>query len=200
MAMPHAKGQSGFSLIELVVASAIGLVALSVVGSVYVKGQQFASSRSQQLMLVQDMNDTLRMLKHDIQRAGYQVGANSSFVISGATKTIHLSQLSGGVATCLSYGYADGTEQHYRSYYLSGDMLRVFSTKSSVMDTSGACTHGHAALDDRQLKVTHFSVEESQLSGPSVASQFLTINLAVATRDDTLSAARSTQVKIRNWN
>ncbi|MGF1699594.1 prepilin-type N-terminal cleavage/methylation domain-containing protein [Photobacterium makurazakiensis] len=198
--MLRVKSQNGFSLVEVAVASTIGLIALAVVGSVFIKGQQFASARSKQLMLVQDMNDVLRMLKHDIQRAGYQAGSGSSLVISGATKTIHLSQPSGGVATCLSYGFDDGTDQHYRSYYLSDEMLNVFSTKSSVIDTSQVCMNGHAAIDNRQLKVSDFSITETELIGSSAVSQYLLINLQVETLDGALSAAKSTQVKIRNWN
>ncbi|MGF1681023.1 PilW family protein [Photobacterium minamisatsumaniensis] len=198
--MQHANYQKGFSLVELAVASAIGLIALVVIGSVFIKGQQFASVRGQQLMLAQDMNDVLRMLKRDIQRAGFKEGGGASFVISGATNTIHLSQISGVNATCISYGYDDGSDKHFRTYYLSDDMLKVFSTKSSIMDTSHACTRGHASLDERQLKVTNFSVSEIELVGSSAVSQYLMINLQVETLDGALSAAKSTQVKIRNWN
>ncbi|MGF1761083.1 prepilin-type N-terminal cleavage/methylation domain-containing protein [Photobacterium sagamiensis] len=200
MVIHNVRNCNGFSLIELLVASAIGLLSLAVVGSVFITGYSFAAQRSLQLMLAQDANDVLRMLKEDVLRAGYVSGASSTFVLSGATKTIYLNSPSAGNPTCIAYGYDDGTDQHYRSYYLDGQTLRVWSTKSSVLTTTGACAGGQSTLNEKQIKVTKFEVLESVLSSAAASSQYLTINLEVATLDDAISSAKSVQVKTRNWN
>ncbi|MCW8331977.1 prepilin-type N-terminal cleavage/methylation domain-containing protein [Photobacterium sp. SDRW27] len=200
MVIHNVRNINGFSLIELLIASAIGLLALAVVGSVFINGYSFASQRSLQLMLAQDTNDVLRMIKEDILRAGFASGASSSFIISGATKTIYLNSPSAGNPTCIAYGYDDGTNQHYRSYYRDNQTLRLRSTKSSVLTTAGACMGGQSTLNENQIKVTKFEVLESVLSSAKATSQYLTINLEVATLDDSVSSAKSVQVKTRNWN
>ncbi len=64
----------------------IGLIAIGIVGSLFLHGNKLAAERSKQLMLAQDMNDALRMLKEDVLRAGYNEGNSSSFIVSGASK------------------------------------------------------------------------------------------------------------------
>lgn len=200
MVMSYVRNAMGFSLIELLVASAIGLTLLMTVSSVFITGYTFVAQRSLQLMLAQDANDVLRMMKEDVHRAGYVSGASSSFVLSGTMKTIYLNSPSAGKPTCIAYGYDDGENEHYRSYYLDNQTLRVFSTKSSVLTAAGACKGGQSALNEKQIKVTKFEVDEKVLSSTAVTSQYLTINLGVSTLDDSISAAKSVQVKIRNWN
>ncbi|MGF1889874.1 prepilin-type N-terminal cleavage/methylation domain-containing protein [Photobacterium profundum] len=199
MVIRNVRSCNGFSLIELLVASAIGLLSLTVIGSVFMNGYSFASQRTLQLMLAQDTNDVLRMMKEDIQRAGYKAGASSTFVLSGATKTIYLKSTSLGNPTCIIYGYDDGTDQHFRTYYRDDNKLRAFSTKSSVLTAADACAYGQSTLNEKQIKVTKFEVLESVLSSATTTSQYLTINLEVATLDDSISSAKSVQVKTRNW-
>jgi len=200
MAIHNVRNCNGFSLIELLVASTIGLISLAVVGSVFITGYSFAATRSLQLMLAQDVNDALKMMKEDIQRAGYVSGGTSSFIISGATKTIYLKPVSGGASTCIMYGYDDGVDKHFRTYFSENNRLNIYSTKSSVLNTSNACKKGQSILNEKQIKVTKFEVLESVLSSTAASSQYLTINLEVATLDNAISSAKSVQVKTRNWN
>ncbi|MGF1738101.1 prepilin-type N-terminal cleavage/methylation domain-containing protein [Photobacterium satsumensis] len=189
----------GFSLVELLVATAISLLVLASVTSVFISGFNSASQRSLQLMLAQDTNDALRMIKDDILRAGFASGASSTFVISGATKTVYLDSPVAGKSSCIGYGYNDGSEKHYRSYYLKDKKLNVFMTKSSVIDISGTCKNGHSILDYTQLKVTKFEIAEKILNAGTATSQLLTIQLDVSTLDDEFSLSKNVKVKTRNW-
>lgn len=200
MTIRHAHNK-GFSLIELLVASAVGLTLLAVVGSVFINGYTFALTRSLQLMLAQDVNDALKMMKEDIQRAGYVSGGTSSFLVGGATKTVYLKPVSAGNPTiCMMYGYNDGSDTHFKTYYSENNRLNIYATASSILTTADACKKGQSLLNENQMKVTHFEVIEKTLSSSSTTSQYFTINLAVSTLDDTLSTAKSVQVKVRNWN
>ena len=190
----------GYSLVEMLIASSIGLLVLAVVTTVFLPGFSMLSQRSLQLMLAQDTNDALRMMKEDLLRAGFASGASSSFVISGATKIVHLDSPIAGKATCIGYGFDDGMEQHYRSYYLKDNKLNVFMTKSSQMTVAGTCKNGHSVLDSALLKVTRFEVVEKVLSAGSSTSQYLTINLDVGTLDGAVSVTKRVTVKTRNWN
>lgn len=97
------KRQKGITIIEMLVASAAGIMAISLVGSLYISVQNHASDRSQLLLLNQALATTARRLQNDMIRAGYNGEESQSYVPSGATDTIYLSQ-SGAVA---QYAYRD---------------------------------------------------------------------------------------------
>ena len=196
---PAPKAELGFSLIELLAATAISLMVLAAVTSVFISGFNRSSQRALQLMLAQDTNDALRMIKGDILRAGFVSGSSSTFIISGASKTVYLDTPVAGVSTCMAYGYNDGSDEHYRSYYLKDNRLNVFMTKSSVIGTSKACKNGHSVLDYTQMKVTKFLITEKLIASGTASSQLLTIQLDVSTLEDEFSVSKIAKVKTRNW-
>ncbi len=208
------KKNKGFSLIELIIASSIGLLAIGIVGSVFLSGYNTANKRSLELMLQQDVNDVLYLIKQDIVRAGYNSDSDSSYIISGASNIVTLwdttssSSLSTD-ADCITYAYHDGNKQYLNSIYTksgknssghSVKILRYYSTTSSGVDITQKCKDGESALDQNMINVTYFSVNESILSSSSATSRLLTINLAASLeKNSSISTAKSVQVKIRNW-
>ena len=208
MAIKNATKNKGFSLIELLIASSVGFIAIGVVGSVFLSGYKSANQRSLELLLQQDVNDALSLLKQDILRAGYQSGASSSYIISGATDIVTLSLLSSG-EQCISYAYHDGTVQHLRSFYsqfgkdsstASVKTLNFYTTTSAGVNISGTCKNGQSALDQNQIEVKEFSIVERALSSASATSKLLTIKLAASLRTNpSISTAKSIQIKTRNW-
>ncbi|WP_235860600.1 PilW family protein [Photobacterium phosphoreum] len=208
MAIKNATKNKGFSLIELLIASSVGLIAIGVVGSVFLSGYKSANQRSLELLLQQDVNDALSLLKQDILRAGYQSGASSSYIISGASNIVTLSTLGSG-DQCISYAYYDGTVQHLRSFYskdivysssISVKNIKLYSTTVDGKNMSDVCKNGHSILDQNQIEVKEFSIVERALSSASATSKLLTIKLAASLRTNpSISTAKSIQIKIRNW-
>ncbi|ELI6450139.1 prepilin-type N-terminal cleavage/methylation domain-containing protein [Photobacterium damselae] len=197
--MKNAIKNNGFSLIELLIASSIGLIAIGVVGSVFLSGYKSASQRSLELLLQQDVNDALSLIKQDILRAGYQSGASSSYIVSGATGIITLSP-SISNATCITYAYHDGVKQYYRSFYLNKvQVLKLYSTTSSGVNILNACDNGQSVLDQNQIEVKEFSIVEQSLSSASATSKLLTIKLAAKIKSSAVSTTKSIQIKTRNW-
>ena len=92
--------QRGTLLIELMVASVIGIFAISIMGSVFITGQRIAKDKGIELLLLQNLTSTMQVMKEDIQRAGYDGSNGYSIKLSGATDTI---QVSGGVAVGFIY-------------------------------------------------------------------------------------------------
>jgi len=92
--------QQGTSLIELMVASVIGVFAISIIGSVFITGQRIAKDKGIELLLLQNLTSTMQVMKEDIQRAGYDGSNGYSIKLSGASNTI---QVSGGVAVGFVY-------------------------------------------------------------------------------------------------
>ncbi|MDF4583509.1 pilus assembly protein PilW, partial [Vibrio parahaemolyticus] len=81
--------QKGASLIEFMIASVLGLISLATVGSIYVSGQRVIMERSKELMLLQNSESVVQMLKSDIQRAGFDGNDGHSIKISGSANTIY---------------------------------------------------------------------------------------------------------------
>ncbi|HIF9161976.1 TPA: PilW family protein [Photobacterium damselae] len=188
----------GFSLLELLISMSIGLIAIGIVGSLFLHGNKLSAERSKQLMLAQDMNDALRMLKEDVLRAGYNEGNGSSFIVSGASKIVTLSP-SSGTTTCLTYGFHDGSKDYFRSYYIENNKLKIYSTSVSGTTLANGCSGGSSMLDENQLKVDLFEVVEIPLLTTNVTSQLLNIKLKVSTIDDAKNMTKDIDVKIRNW-
>ncbi len=99
--------QKGASLVEFMIASSLGLIALAIVGSLYISGQKVAMERSKELMLLQNTGSVLAMLRNDIQRAGFNESGSDSVKISGATDTIYTLDTPG--MGLIAYAYQVGT-------------------------------------------------------------------------------------------
>lgn len=202
--MRYVHKLKGFSLVELLVASSIGLIALSMAVSVFLQGNKFAAQRSLELMLNQDMNDALRMMKEDILRAGFSSGATSSFIISGAEKVVYTKAKAGADLDCLTFAYDDGTQKNYRSYYFEDNKLKHYATTnpdvSLVLGVNRACSYGQSMLHDKQIRVVDFHILESRLSSASATSQMLTLVLEAELPGNGASVIQTVTVKARNWN
>jgi type IV pilus assembly protein PilW len=57
--------QQGTSLVELLIASGLSLMAIISIGSIYVTAQKSSTQRSFDLLVMQSMSDTLKYIKED---------------------------------------------------------------------------------------------------------------------------------------
>ncbi|MGF1688813.1 prepilin-type N-terminal cleavage/methylation domain-containing protein [Photobacterium japonica] len=196
--------QRGFSLIELLVASSVGLIVLATVGSVFVSGQKFASDRAKQLMLAQDMNDAIRFIKTDVQRAGYNADNTGSLVLSGALSTISAN------AGSLSYVYEDENSKwrivkfRQNPNNLQSLQMCVDTVSKGVpaMPIDASCSDSGVVeqlLDLSHINVTGFTVTPTVLATPSATSTLLTITLSASLKNSNYSKTVSTTIKARNW-
>lgn len=83
--------QTGLSLIELLVASSISLIAIATVGSIYITGNKIAMARTSQLLIKQDVNDTLKHITDEMRRAGYTSVLDEPVTLSGAASIVETS-------------------------------------------------------------------------------------------------------------
>ncbi|KJF95029.1 pilus assembly protein PilW [Photobacterium angustum] len=194
--MNNAKG---FSLIELLISSAVGLLAIGIVGSVFLSGHNAANKRSLELMLQQDVNDALRSIKEDVLRAGYVSGGSSSLKISGASETVYINPSN----NCLAYTYQDktGTQKYYSIYYKDENKI-VYKELSSAIDTTTACSvsYANSLIYEKIIKVIDFNISSKVVSSSSATSQYITMTLKAEVKNNTLiNTEKFTNVKVRNW-
>lgn len=199
------KFQKGVSLIELMIASTIGIIALMAVGSVFLSGQKLALERSQRLLVLQSINDALRYIKEDAQRAGYSNNSGQSFILSGASSVIETTP------TSLAYGYQvglSGATPLYTqlTFYFDqvNEELDFCKQLTSAVQVLATCSPYNmnigpfSLLDNNRLKVHSFTVDRNAL-GSAVSSAFITLSITASLLDDSHQQTMSTQIKQRNW-
>jgi len=105
------RSQHGFTLIELMVSLAIGLLITSGVLSFYISSMQAHRENLEMSMLNQELNAMLHLIDHDIRRAGFWAGvpgtddlATNPFMAS--PNDVVISEKSGETAgSCVIYSY-----------------------------------------------------------------------------------------------
>lgn len=191
------SANQGFSLIELLIASSVGLIAIGVVGSVFLSGHQAANKRSLELLLQQDVNDAFRLIKEDVLRAGYVSGGASSLKLSGAINVVYVNTAN----NCLAYAYDSPDGRRYNELMYKDKKL-VYRVSSAIKTIATACnpTDAYSLIYDKQISVNQFDIENNAISSASATSQLIKITLAAHLKnDDSVSTAKSIQIKTRNW-
>ncbi|MCW8346106.1 hypothetical protein MD535_08820 [Vibrio sp. ZSDZ65] len=174
--------ERGGSLVEMLVASTIGIVAIGSIGSVYLMVQQHTSERAQTMLLSQALATTARRLQNDLIRAGYsELGSSST--PSGAANTIYINS----DGSQIQYAYWDdhrGDSGEYENtswrYSQSSQSLRICRKRAVVIFDinyfSGSnCT---SLLEDDLIAVTSFSVEAFNVSSSSISKQYIHLSMA----------------------
>lgn len=199
--------QRGMSLIELLVASSLGLIILASVGSVFLSGHNMAAERTKQLMLAQDVNDAIRIMKNDIQRAGYNSDNSGSLTLSGASSTIIVSPAKDSI----SYVYEDEDAKwrivKFRFKSASPNNViqmcvdAVTPSVGGVTKSDADCNGSVSSLmDQAYIDVTNFTVVPTVLSTSSATSSIVDIRLSATLKNTSYTKTVSTQIKTRNWN
>ena len=199
------SANKGFSLIELLIASSVGLIAIGVVGSVFLSGYQAANKRSLELLLQQDVNDAFRLIKEDVLRAGYVSSGGETLRLllpNGVSKanTVYVS----AAINCLAYAYDTPNGRKYNEVmYNKQDKKLVYRSSKDEIRTDTACVikGGYSLLYEKQILVSDFKIIEKEISSASATSQLIKITLAAHLKhDDSVSTAKSIQIKARNWH
>ncbi|ELP5728356.1 pilus assembly protein PilW [Vibrio vulnificus] len=195
MALKSVK-QLGSSLVEFMIASLLGGIALTIVGTVFMSNQKSAAQRSKEIMLLQQMTSVMQQLKEDVQRAGFDGIATNSMMLSGSTSVLYQQ------SNAIGYVYRKTSSQASSTIYrLHDDMLEYCQHDSALPRTVVTAATGCSDLfDPKQIKVTQFDISKKSLSGASVESAFVTISMAAQLKNDSsVSHTMSLKVQQRNW-
>ena len=194
--------QRGTSLIELMVASVIGIFAISIMGSVFIAGQRTAKDKGIELLLLQNLTSTMQVMKEDIQRAGYDGSNGYSIKLSGATDTI---QVSGGVAVGFVYfreGSSASKDHRHIVYRKNGTRLQICEKGTLVGEdllSFNEVTGCYSLFDDSLIEVDAFSVDAHLLEQNSIKTTLTDINITASIPTAGVTKSVSVSVKQRNW-
>ncbi|MFA0552664.1 PilW family protein [Vibrio lentus] len=196
--------QQGTSLIELMVASVIGVFAISIIGSVFITGQRIAKDKGIELLLLQNLTSTMQVMKEDIQRAGYDGSNGYSIKLSGASHTI---QVSSGVAVGFVYFRDDLATEKYRNivYIKDGAELNICDAGKERVEelmtfnevTDQRC---YSLFDENIIDVDEFNItSQVLLEQNSIKSTLTNISITASIPTAGVSKSVSVSIKQRNW-
>ncbi|MGF1711145.1 pilus assembly protein PilW [Vibrio kagoshimensis] len=191
------SGQLGATLVEFMISSILGIVVIGSVGSVFISGQNIASERSKELLLLQQVSGALQYFKEDIQRAGYDGGAGVSLKLSGSTDTLYISPDSKTVA----YAYAHQSEIRNVAFVFDSGLVKVCDSPSSIVKTVSAAISGCSSIfEPNQIRVVDFNANQSSIESQGVSSGITTITISAELVGDTsVNYSSSVIVQNRNW-
>ncbi|HIF5671819.1 TPA: PilW family protein [Vibrio parahaemolyticus] len=195
MALKNAR-QHGNTLIEFMIAALLGIIAVGIIGTVFLSNQKVAAQRSKEIMLLQQMSSVMQQVKEDIKRAGFDGVDNKSMMLSGSSNVLYLQP------NKIGYVYRNTVSTVSNTIYqLNNNMLEYCQNDSisplSIVSASSGCFD---LFDPNQIKVTQFDVNRIPLSGSSTNSTFISISMVAELKNEpAISHAFSLQVQQRNW-
>lgn len=199
------KRQKGITIIEMLVASTAGIMAISLVGSLYISVQNHASDRSQLLLLNQALATTARRIQNDMIRAGYNGKESNSWVPFGASTTIYVSQ-SGAVA---QYAYRDDrgeapienvvwqfSEEVGKLSICRAKTNISTGTKATSFSNSSGCT---SIFEPNLIKVNDFSLATNTVGSHSATHQYVNLTIDAELRGNpSVFSSLTRQFMVRN--
>lgn len=201
MAFQRAKyRQSGASLVEFMIASLVGSIALVIIGSVFLSNQRVALQRSQHIMLQQQMSMVMYQLKRDVLRAGYNGISNHSVIFSDQDDLLAVTETSIGY---VYYTPNSSSGKFSHTLYRVGDkMLKYCQANSDQIKTQQSISSQRCydLFEPKQVKVTDFVVKRFPLNGQAVQSAVISIDVSASLVANP-EVAHSMQLHItqRNW-
>lgn len=204
--------QKGASLIEFMIASVLGLISLATVGSIYVSGQRVIMERSKELMLLQNSESVVQMLKSDIQRAGFDGNDGHSIKISGSANTIYtLDDVDRGLIAYAYYIGVSGSAPLYKNvayeqrvntpeslFVCEKKQITIWDVNDVVnLAGTGSC---NTLFDKKVIHVNRFDLTSDLLESTDAKSALVTITLGTELKDVTdIRTQQSFTAMQRNW-
>lgn len=200
MAFPHARNtQWGSSLIELMIASLIGVIALGMIGSLVLSNQRTAVQRSKKIMLQQQMSSVLYQMKMDILRSGHNNHGNQSIKFSDATTILFVQpELVGYVYQTHRVTVENITNTIYRLEHQALQYCQINTHQPlSTVQAEQGCFN---LFDPKQISVNQFSVQQETVAGESALSGRVVISLSASlVADSSIKQTMTLQITQRNW-
>ncbi|RJX74265.1 hypothetical protein DZ860_03795 [Vibrio sinensis] len=187
--------QGGAMLVEVLIASVLGLTVIGMIVGIFLSGYRIASNRTLELLTLQNLTITTQMMRSDIQRAGYSGGLGHSLTLLDESEIIAVS------GSSIGFVYFDPHSalfQHVK-YKLLGNQLYTCEKKSAAIQSFSSLSRCHHLFDQNMLVVPSFAVSTVPLSSSSAQSAMIHFYLEAELRDGRFNHSVSMSVKQRNW-
>ncbi|ELA9323921.1 TPA: pilus assembly protein PilW [Vibrio parahaemolyticus] len=195
MALKNAR-QYGNTLIEFMIAALLGIIAVGIIGTVFLSSQKVAAQRSKEIMLLQQVSSVMQQVKEDIKRAGFDGISNKSMMLSGSSNVFYLQP------NKIGYVYRNTVSSVSNTIYQLNNNMLEYCQKDSIspLNIVSVSTRCFDLFDPKQIKVTQFDVNRIPLSGSSTNSTFISILMVAELKNEpAISHKFVLQVQQRNW-
>ncbi|MGF1722552.1 hypothetical protein L4D20_21215 [Vibrio kyushuensis] len=195
MAIKLVRKQQGIALIEVMISALIGIIAIGIIGSVFLTGQRIAKERSLELLVLQSLMSTSSMMRADIQRAGFDGGSGNSLTLQGSTSTVAVSGASMGFV----YYLPDINKYQNIKYKLSEGQLYSCERKDTAIASLNNLTGCANLLDQNIINVVSMAISTTPLVTSSATNLLTHVYLEAELHDGSYNQSVSMAIKQRNW-
>lgn len=202
----------GTALIELMIAALVGLMALTMLGHVFLLMVRNVGQRTQEILLLQTVANAMQVMKEEMYPAGYD-GLNQSPVrLSAAANIIHSQNTPPLVG--FVYRIPSGRSAFYYRHIVyrqemtatgDGQLLRCEKSGPERLTVAVAAAstqrqHCYSLFDPEWISVTNFSVQNEELVGGQATGALIRVSVtAVLTEHPGVTQSFSFQIQQRNW-
>lgn len=146
------KGNTGFSLVELMIAMVVGLIVVGAVLALVVSMIRANNQTIQATRLTQELRATAAVIASDLKRAK---GVDDPFAAAKAGNNFAtFSPASGATDVCVRYGYAGASGGGYHAIHLNNSKVVMVTANTYAGAT---CTAAGQQLSSTQVNITALS-------------------------------------------
>jgi prepilin peptidase dependent protein B len=182
------KKQNGYTLIELMIATAIGLIVVGATISIYITAVGSSSNTIKSARLNHDLEAVMALMINDIKRAGYWNGAVVGVDSRTNPFTAAATNLNIPISTCILYTYDADNDgivdaDEYYGFKLTNNTLnmRRSGTTTNSADCSDGGTSWQSFIDNTQLTITELQFSFVPVTGLPATSRCLNITTNAVT-------------------
>ncbi|HEY8096810.1 MAG TPA: prepilin-type N-terminal cleavage/methylation domain-containing protein [Methylobacter sp.] len=164
------KKQTGFTLIEMMIALVLGLIVLGATINIYIATVGSSSNLIKSARLNHDLESVMTLMLNDIKRAGYWGGANFAADSRANPFTTATTNIQIPVNTCVLYSYdADGLgtvdSNEFYGFKFTNNSIQMRKTGTTTASTD--CSDGtwEEFIDGNQLTITNLQFNFVPVTG-----------------------------------
>jgi prepilin peptidase dependent protein B len=207
-AMRH---QRGLSLIELMIAIAVGLFVMAGVFAMFQVNIRTYSNSMDYIRLNQELRAIMHLITRDLRRAGYSANATSQVGVGGAAYANPFATVNTATPGCVLFSYdfnKNGTADTDEQFGYLFDAAAVKMQSGHTANSCAASADWEALNDVDITEITNLTfapaIQSIDLDGPgprtsSIQVRTVTVNLTGRLkRDPAVTASISESIRIRN--
>jgi prepilin-type N-terminal cleavage/methylation domain-containing protein len=204
--------QQGLTLLEILIAMAMGLIILSAALGIFVSMIKADTDNVKTIQLNQELRGAMSLMTRDIRRAGANQNAaanatgsppSNPFSVAGGTRLTIEANPQGDANSCITYSYDSespfGTSESSEKYGFRLDPVdHTVETRNG--DNACSATSGWLDLTDKNLvNITGLSFTDTTVVQAGINIRQITITLSgYLARDNTITRTITETVKLRN--
>jgi prepilin peptidase dependent protein B len=180
------KKQNGYTLIELMIATAIGLVVVGATISIYITAVGSSSNTIKSARLNHDLEAVMALMINDIKRAGYWNGAVVGADSRNNPFTAAATNINIPISTCILYSYDADNDgivdaDEYYGFYRTNNTLNMRRTATTTNSADCSDWTWESFIDNNLITITTLQFSFVPVTGLPATSRCLNVTTDTVT-------------------